>query len=129
MDFTENDRIKLHHGYLNYSEAFASSSILLSDYSSTIFDFAYLQRPMVYAQFDRDSFFASQIYDEGYFDYERDGFGPVCYDLESTVDVLIRIMEQDAVIEPQYLERIQNFFAYADDKNCERILNAILALN
>lgn len=129
VDFTENDRIKLHHGFLNYSEAFASSSILLTDYSSTPFDFAYLQRPVVYTQFDRKEFFSSHTYQEGYFDYERDGFGPVCYDLESTVDTLIHLMEQDAALDPKYQERIQHFFAYTDNKNCERTLNAILALD
>ena len=82
----------------------------------------------MYTQFDKEEFFNSHTYSEGYFDYERDGFGPVCYDLESTVDAMVRMIENDCQLEPQYEKRVENFFAYTDDQNCKRTLDAIQAL-
>ena len=53
--------------------------------SSVAFDFAYLGKPVIYAQFDKEEFYEKHDYKAGYFNYERDGFGEVVYDLESTV--------------------------------------------
>ena len=128
VDYQGNDVITVHSGYLDYQKEFARNSMMITDYSSTVMDFAYLKKPVVYAQFDKEEFFASHTYTEGYFDYERDGFGPVCYDLESTVDAMIRMMEKDCKLEPQYEERINSFFAYTDDQNCRRTVEAILNL-
>ena len=102
--------------------------MMVTDYSSTVMDFVYLKKPVVYTQFDKEEFFESHTYSEGYFDYERDGFGPVCYDLESTVDAMVRMIENDCQLEPEYEKRVEKFFAYTDDQNCKRTLDAILAL-
>lgn len=109
QDFVGNEQFTVHGDYLDYPHTFAGSSILLTDYSSVAFDFGYLKRPVVYTQFDKERFYASHTYDEGYFDYERDGFGPVCTDLESTVDALITLIEQGCALAPCYLDRINRF--------------------
>ncbi|MBQ4206755.1 MAG: CDP-glycerol glycerophosphotransferase family protein, partial [Clostridia bacterium] len=91
-----------------------------------LFDFAYLRKPVVYTQFDKEDFFAGQIYDEGYFSYENDGLGPVCYDMDSTVDAIIAAMERDCQNEEKYLARLDRFFAFSDRNNSKRIYEAIL---
>ena len=53
------------------------AAFLVTDYSSVAMDFAYMQKPLLYYQFDLDEFRANQ-YKAGYFDFVRDGFGPVC---------------------------------------------------
>ena len=70
-------------------------------------------------------FFEGQIYDEGYFSYEDDGFGPVCYDYESTVDAIIGYIENDCKNPQKYIDRVNAFFQYNDTNNCERIYKAI----
>lgn len=127
-DFVGNDVIRVQEGHLVYSDAFAESSIMLTDYSSTSFDFIYLRRPLVYCQFDENSFFEDHTVKRGYFDYREDGFGPVCTDLESTVDELIKLMENGASLDPIYQERISQFFVFDDADNCKRTLEAILKL-
>ncbi|MBU5481424.1 CDP-glycerol glycerophosphotransferase family protein [Blautia sp. MSJ-19] len=126
VDFEKNDVFDIPEGHLDYQELFVKGSIMLTDFSSTFFDFCYLRKPVVYAQFDRKKFFHGQVYDPGYFDYKRDGFGPVCEDLESTVDALIAIIENDAKLAPEYQERIENFYAYDDQNNCKRVVEAIM---
>ncbi len=107
----------------SYRDVFAHNKLLLTDYSSTVFDFAYLRKPVVYAHFDQNH------YAEGYFDYERDGFGEVEYDLEGTVDRIIEYMENGCQLKDKYRQRIDSFFAFNDKNNCERVYQKILALD
>ena len=111
-----------------YTDMFCKGSLLLTDYSSNQFDFAYLKKPVVYTQFDRAEFCSSHTYVPGYFSYEDDGFGEVVYDLDSTVNTLVEYMENDCALKDKYLERIESFYAYTDKNNCKRILEEIMKL-
>ena len=127
--FDRNEKVKFYTENDEYRDVYAESSLVLTDYSSAVFDFAYLRKPVVYAHFDREDFFAgSHVYTKGYFDYERDGFGEVTYDLDSTVDTLIDYMKNDCKLKDEYRERIDRFFAFNDQNNCERILERILKM-
>ena len=126
QDFIGNDVFTVNRGFVDYNRVFEDSSLMVTDYSSVLFDFAYLRKSVVYAQFDKKEFFEAQIYDQGYFDYERDGFGPVCCDYESTVDTLIRYVENDCVDPPEYVRRVDRFFAFSDRRNCERAFDVIV---
>ena len=112
-----------------YRDIYAQSNLIVTDYSSAVFDFAYLRKPIIYSQFDKKSFFNNHTYQEGYFDYERDGFGEVEYDLDSTVNRIIEYMENNCQLKDKYRERIDKFFAFNDNNNCQRVYEAILALD
>lgn len=126
--FAKNEVVEFCNLNTKYHEIFAQSALVVTDYSSVAFDFAYLRKPVVYAQFDKEEFFDQHTYDQGYFDYERDGFGEVVYTLESTVDCLCEYISSDCQMKERYLQRMKGFFAYNDSKNCERIYHEILKL-
>ena len=111
-----------------YTELFAKSAIMVTDYSSTAFDFAYLRKPVVYCQGDRVEFFGSHTYKEGYFDYERDGFGDVVKSVDEAVSSIIKLIESDCCIGQKYLERINAFFPYRDRNNSLRLFREIRRL-
>ena len=126
VDFTPNDVFTVNHGYVDYQKEFTSSSLLVTDYSSVFFDFAYLKKPIVYSQFDKDEFFAGEhAYKKGYFSYEDNGFGPVCYDLDSTVNAMISEIERDCKNEEKYIQRIEDFYPYFDENSCQRVYESI----
>lgn len=127
--FTHGEDVQVLGSDAAYRDIFANSSLVISDYSSVIFDFAYLRKPVIYTHFDRESFFAGDhSYSQGYFDYERDGFGEVEYDLEGTVNRIIEYMENGCQLKEKYRSRIDNFFCFSDQKNCERIYKKIIEL-
>ena len=64
----------------------------------------------------------------GYFEYERDGFGEVVYDYESTVSLLCEYMENGCQMKEFYKDRVDKFFAYNDKNNCQRTLEKILEI-
>ena len=127
-DFTKNDRLKILTKEVDYNSLFCNSSLLVTDYSSVAFDFAYLNKPIIYTQFDVDSFFEQHTYDKGYFEYERDGFGPVFYDYEATVAAIIKTIKNGCKQPEKYAKRIEKTFAFHDTNNCKRIYEEIIKL-
>lgn len=125
-DFAPGEHVKILPLSTRYRDVFASAGIVLTDYSSVAFDVAYLKKPVVYFQFDKDEFFGAQ-YTPGYFITERDGFGEVEYTVDSVVDRLIEYMENGAKMKPEYVARVEKFFAFTDKNNCKRVYEAILS--
>ena len=111
-----------------YKKINAESALMVTDYSSAIFDFAYLQKPVIYYQFDREDFLTNHKWQLGYFDYERDGFGPVCETKDQFVDLLIQAIHRDCKNEEVYRKRCEDFFAFKDKENCRRVYEKILEL-
>lgn len=127
VDYKQNEMVEIERS-LNYSEEFKKSKMLITDYSSVAFDFAYLEKPIIYSHFDYDDFFKNQFYERGYFDYKEDGFGEIANDYDSLINMLIQYIENDCKIEEKYIERINQFFKFNDNKNCKRVYDEIIKL-
>lgn len=103
------------------------SSVLITDYSSVFFDFAYMGKPEIFFQFDSNEF-AANHYKRGYFDYASDAFGLVARSADQVIDELEKILSNDCVMEEPYASRCKKEFAFIDNMNCERTFNAISEL-
>ena len=99
------------------------SAVMLTDYTSAVMDFAYMKKPVLYYQFDFEKF-RKEHFTEGYFNYERDGFGKVCY-TEDELLVQIEALMKNTALEEKYSQRIDSFFPLRDKHNCERIYSEI----
>ena len=88
-----------------------------------------LQREVIYFQFDYDEIYkGAHSSKKGYFDYQRDGFGPVCYKEKEVLDALERFLDRGGKATPEYLKRMQDFYAFHDTNNCQRAFEAIESL-
>ena len=125
-DFEENEMLEIERGEINYQKEFTDAKLLITDYSSVFFDVAYLKKPVIYTQFDIDDFYKGQIYDKGYFDYTKNGFGPICKDIDTAITKIKETINNDCIMEKEYLNRVKSFFYKTDDKNCERIYKEII---
>lgn len=103
----------------NQQKLIAKSSLLITDYSNIFFDFGYLGKPIIYTHFDYTEY-RKYHFPNGYFDYERDGFGKVCYDSESTINAIISEIKCKMKMKTKYYKRIKRFFQYNDQLNCIR---------
>jgi glycosyltransferase involved in cell wall biosynthesis/CDP-glycerol glycerophosphotransferase (TagB/SpsB family) len=121
----EHDKVVVsHHGTRSVQQAILDASLFVTDWSSTFFDAAYAGRPIVLAPFDEEEFRATQ-YAAGYFDLERDGFGPVVRTVEDALAAITGYVENGFQREPVYEERLAAFFTHNDTANCERVIDAI----
>ena len=121
--FTLSDRVELSNE--SYSKLISDSKFVLTDYSSVVIDAAFIDIPIGYYQFDKESFFESQPYNQR-LDFEKEGLGVVLYTEEDIVNYLIdEKYNNDRSI---YIKRSKNFFKGIDRSNInkniiERILN------
>lgn len=108
---------------IQYSQLFRECSLFITDYSSTHFDVAFLKKPIIYYQFDKQKFYESH-YKKGSFDE----FGQVIENEEELVNKIKYYLENDCKIEEKYKNIIENTFAYVDYNNSERIYQEIIKL-
>ncbi|WP_177191332.1 bifunctional glycosyltransferase/CDP-glycerol:glycerophosphate glycerophosphotransferase [Flavimobilis marinus] len=111
------------------ARTFARAGVLVTDYSSVAFNAAYMDRPVVYFQFDAKAFFAgAHVGRGGYFEYERDGFGPVRADLEGALSAIDEVTLAGRRAASPYAERIAAAFPTRDGRSSERVVAAMKKL-
>ncbi|WGE31758.1 CDP-glycerol glycerophosphotransferase family protein [Actinobacillus genomosp. 2] len=131
-EFTVPDYISIYkYSEGNIQALFQQSSILITDYSSVAFDVAYLNKAILYYQFDYDDVFggASHTYKKGYFSYDKDAFGSIARTEEQLLLELEKLVDNQGKSDPMYVTRINKTFAFRDENNCERVYRAIKALD
>ena len=130
--FDVPDWIEVQTGAAGHSiqATFQRGRMLITDYSSVAFEMALLGRGVFYYQFDRDRIFKGIHHSrEGYFDYERDGFGPVCPDLDTLHDQLERALANGGNVDAVYARRARETFKWRDGNACRRTVQAIERLD
>lgn len=104
-------------------ELLCESKYLITDYSSVAFDFAYMNKPLQYFQFDYDEFRNNHL-KEGYWNY-KDGFGNTTKTVEECIDELIKSYNNNFMMEEKYRRKTDKFFIYKDKHNCKRTYEEI----
>lgn len=127
-NFIQDNECEYWDSNKSYRDAFAEGNLLVTDYSSVAFDFAYLQKPILYYQFDKEQFFQEHTYKQGYYDYENDGLGEVAYKEKELVQFIIGYMSRECKVKEKYKKRMQETFEYGDKNNCERVYERLMGL-
>lgn len=124
--FNRSYTVKFDEDLTNYTRTFNESSLLITDYSSVFFDFAYLKKPIIYYHFDNNYHFDQE---KSYFKYEDDGFGPVAKNHEEIKRYIMDYIRNGCVMEEVYKNRVEGFFKYHDRNNSKRVYEEILKLD
>lgn len=109
--------------------ALARARVFVTDYTSAAFEVALLRRPIVYYQFDRDSFYrGGHNWRPGYFDYGRDGFGPVVADAQALKQQLLALVADGCRPPEPYRQRMAAAMPDRDGLACQRCFDSIVDL-
>jgi CDP-glycerol glycerophosphotransferase len=108
-----------------FHDLIEKSSLLITDYSSVFFDFAYLEKPIIYFQFDKEQFFINH-YLPGYFKYEDDGFGPIVSNTSDLMKELDNLKVKNFSQNNTFSIRSKIFFELKDNNNSKRIFEEII---
>lgn len=116
---TTSDRIKF------VSEAkLEDYKLFITDFSSFVFDYAYLGRPIMYFVPDYEQFRSGMnLYRELDLPFDK-AFGPLAIDPETAADEVIKICNRDFVAEDVYKKRMDEFYIPMENC-CEGIYNYI----
>ena len=106
-----------------YQVLFRDSDLLITDYSSVAFDFAYMKKPVIYYQYGNDYNF-----EEGYFKYKTMGFGEVIENENQLTEIVEEYLKNNCEMKKEYENRVDTFYKYNDKNNCKRVYDAILNL-
>jgi len=106
-------------------EELLRSDLLITDYSSVAWDFLYLDRPVLFYQFDYKTY---KKYHSSYIKMPEDLFGPVTSNYRETIEQLQNIINGKQQSYQYKRNKMKNkFIKYDDGKNCERIMRYIIA--
>lgn len=115
---------------IRIQELMCRSAVMVTDYSSIVFEMACLHRPVLYYQYDRARFYGGDHnWRPGYFETARHGFGPMLTVEQQLVDELAAVLANDRRPAPIYLDRMERAFPDRDGRACQRTYEAMLALD
>jgi hypothetical protein len=105
------------------------AAALLTDYTSVAFEMAYMRRAVFYFQPDRKRFYGGDHnWRPGFFEYDRDGFGPVAFDALELVHHVEEFVEAGCGVAPVYRERMERLMPRTVRPSCELVFEAIQRL-
>lgn len=125
---TIGDRITIGGGEgRSIQDQLRSCDAFITDYSSVHFDVAYVGTPIIYSRFDEEDY-ETRHASPSWFDYDRDGFGPVARTLKETLDALEVTLAGGCVVAEPYAARADASFVHRDHDNCARVVQEVDAL-
>lgn len=105
--------------YPNINDLFYFTELLITDYSSNIFEYSLMRKPMLFFAFDEIQYSFSRGFHR---DYEESAPGKICHTFE---EVLKAVEEKDFEY-PKVEEYVEKHFDYIDSHACDRVIDWII---
>lgn len=122
-DYETNEFVKIYSPTeINYEDILCKSKVMITDYSGVQYDFAYMNKPLIYFHTDK----LPPSYGTGKMDYEKIGFGPIVDSEDKLVCELRKLFEKNFKNDKIYERRVKKFFKYLDNNNCKRIYDEVV---
>ncbi|WP_245634535.1 CDP-glycerol glycerophosphotransferase family protein [Janibacter limosus] len=112
----------VHQGDVDVQDLLKQSEVMITDYSSPGFDFSFLDKPVIYFQFDVMRFLGRW---GSHLDLGNELPGPIAHDRDRALDLLDDTLARGGTIEPRYAARAARFLTHRDRDNSERIIDAV----
>lgn len=105
---------------IGINELLCGADLVISDYSSLVFEYSLFERPMIFFAYDRDEYADWRGF---YYDYETLAPGPICV---TTEEVIEQICLAESEFDPvQVRDFRQKFMSACDGRATERIVQKV----
>lgn len=101
-----------------------TSQVLITDYSSVFFDFAYMKKPVIFYQFDEEIYRKYQ-YQQGWFSYGNNSIGRKVKTKDEVMDALYELIEKKFQNNDDAIYGHERIFPLYDMNNCKRIYDVV----
>ena len=105
----------------SYFDVLACADVLITDYSSIIFDFAFFKKPIIFYPYDIRYYYSVRSFYEPYTSFVP---GPICYTQDELLQKLAETPEQYS---KQVAALWDKYMSSCDGNTCEKIINFIKA--
>jgi CDP-glycerol glycerophosphotransferase len=110
-------------GHDDIRELYLAADVLLTDYSSAMFDFAVTGRPMLFFTYDLADY--RDVLRGFYFDFEREAPGPLLATTEEVADALAELDAVSARHADRYAAFAERFTRLDDGRAAERVVEQV----
>ncbi len=105
--------------YPNINDLFYFTDLLITDYSSNIFEYSLMRKPMLFFAFDEIQYSFSRGFHR---DYEESAPGKICH----TFEEVLKAIEQEDFEYPKVEEYVNKHFDYIDSHASDRVIDWII---
>lgn len=110
--------------YKTVEDLYLISDILITDYSSVMFDFALLDRPMLFFTYDLEDYRDNL---RGiYVDIEKEAPGPLLFNTDEVISAIENIDTQLAECSDKIAAFKQKYLNYENGNSCKNIVEAVM---
>jgi len=112
----------INQGEVDVQDLLKASAMMITDYSSVAFDFSFLNKPVVYYQFDRKRFIGAK---GSHLDLDNDLPGDIAFTLQDVINGVENYSQNNFMMKNEKKERAKRFLKYKDQESSERIVQEI----
>lgn len=109
--------------YGDIAELYLISDLLITDYSSVFFDYAHLNRPMIFFTYDLEKY--ASVLRGFYFDFEAVVPGPLLKESDQVIDYIEHIETRSKQYEEKYTAFQERFCSLDDGKASQRVVDGL----
>ena len=110
------DRFFSMNAYPNINDLFYITDLLITDYSSCIYEFMLMKKPMLFFAFDRERYAVSRGFHR---DYDSNIPGKLC----TTFDELLCAMREEDYEFDKVEKMLPQYFDHTDTHSCDRVID------
>lgn len=109
--------------YADMQDLLLISDVLITDYSSSMFDFANTKKPMLFYTYDLEEY--RDNIRGFYIDFESEAPGPLLYNTEEIITSLENIEEVKSNYHEKYNKFVKKYCEYEDGQATGRVINKL----
>ena len=122
IDERYRDRFYSVNDYPNINELFYITDLLITDYSSGMYEFLLMNKPMLFFPFDKNQYSVSRGFHR---DYDTNVPGKICYTFAEILDAL----EHEDYQFEKVGSMLSKYFDKVDTHNCDRVIDWLILGN
>ncbi len=119
----DNEFIFNFNSYRYVEELYMISDILITDYSSVMFDYALLKKPMLFFTYDLEEY--SEKLRGLYVDIVKEAPGPLLYDTDQVINAILNIDEEMEKCSERIKAFHEKFLTYENADSCKQIVKQV----
>jgi len=109
-------------GYPNINDLFYLTDLLITDYSSNIYEFSLMRKPMLFFAYDKDQYSFARGFHRN---YEENVPGKICY----TFDEVIKAIEKEDFEFEKVQKYVETNFDHIDTNASKRVIDWVIRGN